>query len=82
MKVAVIGGGSTYTPELLNGFIARAASFPLRELLTVEAAVSGDRRAAYQALLAHPLGPASDQAQAVLDDLLETHQAHLPQFFT
>jgi 6-phospho-beta-glucosidase len=55
MKVAVIGGGSTYTPELLNGIIARAASFPLRELLTVEAAVSGDRRAAYQALLAHRL---------------------------
>src|SRR5215510_12628713 len=32
MKVAVIGGGSTYTPELLNGFIARCARFPLREL--------------------------------------------------
>ena len=32
MKVTVIGGGSTYTPELINGFLARLASFPLREL--------------------------------------------------
>ena len=39
-----------------------------------------DRRAAYQALLAHPLGPASDQVPAVLDDMLTTHRAFLPQF--
>lgn len=51
------------------------------ELLTVEAAVHGDRNAAYQALLAHPLGPAADHVQEVLDDLLETHKAHLPQFW-
>lgn len=53
----------------------------LYELLTVEAAVHGDRNAAYQALLAHPLGPAADKAQAVLDDLLTTHRPYLPQFF-
>ncbi len=51
------------------------------ELLTVEAAVHGDRQAALQALLANPLGPAPDQAPAVLDDLLRTHRAHLPQFW-
>lgn len=51
------------------------------ELLTVEAAVHGDRQAALQALLANPLGPAPDQAPAVLDDLLDTHRAHLPQFW-
>jgi len=51
------------------------------ELLTVEAAVHGDRNAAYQALLAHPLGPAVDQVEAVLDDMLTTHRAYLPQFF-
>lgn len=61
------------------------------ELNTVEAAVTGDREAAYQALMAHPLGPASrgdlpggmdKQAfgQIVLDDLLETNRAWLPQF--
>jgi 6-phospho-beta-glucosidase len=32
MKVTVIGGGSTYTPELVNGFLSRLASFPLNEL--------------------------------------------------
>ena len=51
------------------------------ELLTVEAAVHGDRQAALQALLANPLGPGPVQAQAVLDDMLNTHRAHLPQFW-
>lgn len=32
MKVTVIGGGSTYTPELVNGFLARLESFPVSEL--------------------------------------------------
>lgn len=51
------------------------------ELLTVEAAVHGDRNAAYQAMLAHPLGPTADKVIEVLDDLLNTHRAYLPQFF-
>jgi 6-phospho-beta-glucosidase len=51
------------------------------EMLTVEAAVHGDRNAAYQALLTHPLGPAADQVEAVLDDMLNTHKPYLPQFF-
>jgi 6-phospho-beta-glucosidase len=51
------------------------------EMLTVEAAVHGDREAAYQALLAHPIGPKANKVQAVLDDLLETHKEHLPQFW-
>ena len=52
------------------------------EMLTVEAAVHGDRNAAYQALLAHPLGPAVDRAGAVLADMLKTHKAYLPQFWS
>lgn len=51
------------------------------EILTVQAAVNGDRNAAYQALLAHPLGPGADKVQEVLDDLLKTNQQWLPQFF-
>ena len=50
------------------------------ELLTVEAAVHGDRNAAYQALLTHPLGPAADKVEAVLEDLLQTNKKYLPQF--
>ncbi len=51
------------------------------ELLTVEAAVHGDRAAARQALQAHPLGPPADRVQAVLDDLLATHRQYLPRFW-
>jgi 6-phospho-beta-glucosidase len=36
MKIVVIGGGSTYTPELIDGFIARAGVLPLRELWLVD----------------------------------------------
>ncbi|HMA35538.1 MAG TPA: 6-phospho-beta-glucosidase [Chloroflexia bacterium] len=65
-------------PPTCFGLLAQIKAY---ELLTVEAAVQGDRRAAYQALLAHPLGPPADAIQGVLDDLLETHRAYLPRFF-
>jgi 6-phospho-beta-glucosidase len=51
------------------------------ELLTVEAAVHGDRAAAFRALLAHPLGPDEDQAGVLLEDMLSTHRRYLPRFF-
>lgn len=51
------------------------------EILTVQAAVHGDKNAAYQALLAHPLGPSADRVQEVLDDMLATNRQWLPQFF-
>jgi 6-phospho-beta-glucosidase len=51
------------------------------EILTVEAAVHGDRNAMYQALLTHPLGPSADKIQAVMEDMLETNKQWLPQFF-
>ncbi|HJS17812.1 MAG TPA: 6-phospho-beta-glucosidase [Anaerolineales bacterium] len=65
-------------PASCFGLIAVVKAY---ELLTVEAAVHGDREAAYQALLVHPIGPKADKVQAVLDDLLETHREHLPQFW-
>jgi 6-phospho-beta-glucosidase len=64
-------------PPACFGLIAQVKSF---EILTVQAAVHGDRQAAYMALLAHPLGPEAHKAQAVLDDLLETNRDYLPQF--
>ncbi|MEZ4641171.1 MAG: hypothetical protein R3E31_00245 [Chloroflexota bacterium] len=64
-------------PPAQFGLLAQVKTY---ELLTVEAAVHGDRDAAYQALLAHPLGPPADQIPAVLDDMLQTHRAYLPQF--
>jgi 6-phospho-beta-glucosidase len=65
-------------PLACSGLLAQVKAY---ELLTAEAAVNGDRNAAYQALLTHPLGPNADRVQDVLDDLLETHQAHLGQFW-
>ncbi len=65
-------------PPVCFGLLAAVKSY---ELLAVQAAVHGDRNALYQALLAHPLGPAADQIPAVLDDLLETNQRYLPRFW-
>jgi 6-phospho-beta-glucosidase len=65
-------------PMACFGLIAQIKMY---ELLTVDAGVHGDRNAAYQALLCHPLGPRADKVQAVLDDLLKTNRGWLPQFF-
>lgn len=65
-------------PAACFGLIAQIKAY---ELLTVEAAVHGDRDAAYQALLTHPLGPQADKVQSVLDDLLQTHKPWLPIFW-
>ncbi|MHA0855663.1 6-phospho-beta-glucosidase [Paenibacillus sp. CMAA1364] len=36
LKIAVIGGGSSYTPELVEGFILHYAELPVRELWLVD----------------------------------------------
>ena len=36
VKVAVIGGGSTYTPELIEGFAAHAGRLPIDELVLLD----------------------------------------------
>jgi 6-phospho-beta-glucosidase len=36
LKVAVIGGGSSYTPELVEGFIKHYKQFPVKELFLVD----------------------------------------------
>jgi 6-phospho-beta-glucosidase len=64
-------------PPACFGLLAQVKMY---EMLTVQAAVEGDRNAAYQALLAHPLGPPADRVQVVLDDMLEINRPHLPQF--
>ncbi len=77
-KSGVIPISTEPLPPAQFGLIAAVKAY---ELLTVEAAVHGDRDAAYQALMVHPLGPKGDKVQAVLDDMLETHREHLPQFW-
>ena len=36
LKIATIGGGSSYTPELIEGFIKRMAVLPVRDLYLVD----------------------------------------------
>ena len=64
-------------PPVCFGLLAQVKMY---ELLTVEAAVHGDRKALFEALMANPLGPKADRVQAVMDDLLLTNKAYLPQF--
>jgi 6-phospho-beta-glucosidase len=65
-------------PLVCFGLLAAVKAY---ELLAVEAAVHGDRNAAYQALLVHPLGPTAGEVGDVLDDLLETGRADLTRFW-
>jgi 6-phospho-beta-glucosidase len=66
-------------PIVCESLVARVKAY---EILTAEAAVTGDRKAAYQALLAHPLGPPADQISTVLEDMLNINRQYLPQFFS
>jgi 6-phospho-beta-glucosidase len=65
-------------PQVCFGLIAQIKAY---EMLTVEAAVHGDRNAAFQALLTHPLGPKADKIPEVLEDMLEINRPFLPQFW-
>ena len=49
--------------------------------LSVDAAVSGDRELALQALLLDPVITDLDVARQILDDYLETYRQYLPQFW-
>jgi 6-phospho-beta-glucosidase len=65
-------------PSICGGLIAQVKAY---ELLTVEAAIQGDRSKAFQALIAHPLGPDIDKTESVLEDMLQTHKEYLPHFW-
>jgi len=66
-------------PPVVSGLLSQVKMY---EILTVQAAVTGDRNAAYQALLANPIGPSADKIDAVLDDMLEVNKPYLPQFWS
>ncbi|MDF1513700.1 MAG: 6-phospho-beta-glucosidase, partial [Anaerolineae bacterium] len=66
-------------PLACFGLLAHVKAY---EILTVEAAVHGDRAALYQALLVHPLGPSAGQIREVLQDLLAVNAPYLSQFST
>jgi 6-phospho-beta-glucosidase len=64
-------------PEML-GLVQAVTAY---EVLTIEAARSGDRGVALRALLANPLVRQWDIAVPLLDALLDANRAHLPRFF-
>lgn len=36
LKLVIIGGGSSYTPEIIEGIIRRHDSFPVTEIVLVD----------------------------------------------
>lgn len=64
-------------PPLMNGLTQQVKDF---ERLTIEAAVHGDKQQALMALIANPLVADVNIAQALLDEVLESNKAWLPQF--
>ncbi|MGE5558815.1 MAG: 6-phospho-beta-glucosidase [Bacillota bacterium] len=61
----------------LRGLLQQVKAY---EELTIEAAVTGDRNVALQALIANPLVPSARAAKLLLDDILEANRDYLPQF--
>lgn len=64
-------------PIAVNGLVQSIKSF---ERLAAEAAVTGDYNTALLAMTINPLVPSDAVAHQLLDELLEAHQAYLPQF--
>jgi len=62
----------------LRGLVQQVKAY---EDLTLQAARSGSRRLALEALLANPLVPSYGVAGPLLDALLEADEHHLPRFF-
>lgn len=70
-----LGGGPL--PPAIRGLVQQVKAY---EELTVEAAVTGDRKKAFLALLAHPLVPGAKAAEGLLNDILEANRDYLPAF--
>ncbi|SDJ97845.1 6-phospho-beta-glucosidase [Sediminibacillus albus] len=66
-------------PPQIRGLLQVVQAY---EELTVEAAVTGNKGTALQALTLHPLIPSSERAQVILDEMLEVNKRYLPQFYS
>ncbi|HEV7932831.1 MAG TPA: glycoside hydrolase family 4 [Actinomadura sp.] len=84
VEVPAIVGRQGPTP-LVMGELPRAVrglthAIHEYERLAADAAVTGDRRIALQALMAHPFVTSKRTAEKILEEGLAAHAAHLPQF--
>jgi len=68
----------TNVPEQVKGLIHAVKTY---ERLTIEAAITGDRSIALQAMASHPLLPSVSVAKALLNEMLERNKPYLPAFF-
>lgn len=68
----------TQIPPMAKGLIHAVKTY---EQLAIDAAVTGDRSLAIQALAHHPLVPSVEVAIAMLDEMLEANKEYLPAFF-
>ncbi|MGN0415395.1 MAG: 6-phospho-beta-glucosidase [Agathobacter sp.] len=64
-------------PVEILGLIEQVKAY---EILTIEAAVTGDRKTALMALMNNPLVHDVKDARHILDDMIRAHEAYLPQF--
>lgn len=64
-------------PVAVSGLVQQIKSF---ERLAAEAAVTGDYHTALLAMAINPLVPSDSIAKKILDEMLEAHKEHLPQF--
>jgi 6-phospho-beta-glucosidase len=77
---AIIGkDGAAAIPQaapepIIRGLMQTVKAY---ETLTVRAAVNGDREAAFEAMLAHPLMPGAVGCKRLLDELLEVNRPYL-----
>ncbi len=65
-------------PASVLGLMLQVKSY---EMLTIEAAVSGDRSKAFLAFLNHPLVHDAVDAKAALAEMLQANREYLPKFF-
>jgi 6-phospho-beta-glucosidase len=66
-------------PVAVRGLVQQIKSF---ERVAAEAAVTGDYNTALLAMTINPLVPSDKVGKQILDEMLEAHKEHLPQFFT
>lgn len=65
-------------PEPVKGLMHAVKTY---ESLTIEAAISGVRGIALQAMAHHPLVPGVAVTKLLLEEMLEANKAYLPNFF-
>jgi 6-phospho-beta-glucosidase len=65
-------------PVAVRGLVQQIKSF---ERVAAEAAVTGDYNTALLAMTINPLVPSDKVGKQILDEMLEAHKEHLPQFF-